>query len=578
MMRSLFWKLFGLSVILILTLAAAVLLFSFRLLRVHTVDILARDLERQARLLEPRLLSVLENEPGGLNAAVRDIGARLEVRVTVIAPDGRVLADSEKDAAAMENHRFRPEVQDALERRPGRSTRYSRTLKTEMLYVGWPLIRDGKPEGVLRLSSFVRDIDSLMSGLRSALWKLAATLTLLAALGALWMSRSLTRPVRRMIQVSRRISKGDFQAKVYHSGRDELGELGRSLNSMTGQIGDLVENLRLQKEELNGLLESMQEALVLIAGDDRIRLSNDSFKTLIGRRDPEGLHYWEVIRSAAFADLMRAVRADERNRSEKIEIGERIYMCSATRLTRPERILVVLHDQTEASRIEQVKKDLVINMSHELRTPLAAVKGYLETLEDEVTPQGRTHLDIVRRNTDRLIRIVDDLLVLADLEGRETASVIERLDIKVLAARTLKLFELAAGAKGIGLRLEADDSPLWLEGDAFRLEQMFLNLLDNAVKHTDRGEVVLSIAGGTDRAVIQIRDTGIGIPPEHLPRLFERFYVVDPSRSRTVGGTGLGLAIVKHIALLHKGEVSVSSDPGRGTCFTVTLPLKKSGP
>ncbi|OGD17549.1 MAG: hypothetical protein A2Y69_09540 [Candidatus Aminicenantes bacterium RBG_13_59_9] len=578
-MRSLFLKIFSMSMLLVLLLMSSVLLLSFRLIRVNTIDVLVRDLERQARLLEPDLISCLEEgDSARLNSLVRDIGERLEIRVTVIAPDGLVLADSLENAAKMENHRFRPEIQEALEMRPGRAERTSRTLKADMLYVGWPLVHNGKTAGVLRLSSFVRDINRMLSGLRAGLGRLAAAATLVAALLAFIVARSLTRPVRRMIHVSRRIARGDFQAKAYSLGRDELGELGRSLNSMTEQLGSLVENLRLQREELNGVLESMQEGLVLIDRDDRIRLSNDSFKKIINQDGPEGAYYWEVVRNSAFADLIRRVREKKVIRGEKIEHGGRVYQCSAALLTRTERTLAVWHDQTEAARLEQLKKDLVVSMSHELRTPLAAVKGYLETLGGEVTPQGRGYLDIVSRNTDRLIKIVDDLLVLSEIEGREEVLTRESVDLKALAADSLKLFEATALGKGVRLRLETLESPMIVEGDAFRLGQMFVNLLDNAVKYTDSGEVLVILESEPERVVLRVRDTGPGIPQEHLPRLFERFYVVDPSRSRKMGGTGLGLAIVKHIALLHGGDVTVSSSPGRGSCFTVTLPRPPYAP
>jgi len=572
-MRSQFWKIFGLSALLVALLAGSVLLVSFRLIRHHTVDLLVRDLERQARLLEPGLTACLQGgDPDCLNDLVSEAASRLEVRVTVIAGDGRVLADSKEDPEAMENHRFRPEVQEVLESRTGRSVRYSRTLKADMLYVARPLSGEDELLAVLRLSSFVRDIDRMMSGLRSGLARLAAALTLAAALAAFFVSRSLTRPVREMIRVSRRISRGDFEAKIYHPGRDELGELGRSLNGMTAQLRSFVENLRLQKEEGNGILQSMKDGLVLIDGEDRIRLANDSFKKMIGRDDPEGAYFWEVIRSSAFTELIGRARGANECLSGRVDLGGRVYDCSLTLLASPARVLAVLHDLTRSVELEAMKKDFVVSMSHELRTPLSAVKGYIETLEDEVSTRGRDYLRVLQRNTERLIKIVDDLLVLSALEGREAPLRLENVDLGSLAADSLRLFEPAARGKGLALRLAAGESPLVVTGDAFRLEQMFVNLLDNAVKYTDGGEVLLSLEAEPGRAVIRVRDTGAGIPPEHLPRLFERFYVVDPSRSRKMGGTGLGLAIVKHIVLLHGGEVSADSTPGRGSCFTVWLP------
>jgi two-component system phosphate regulon sensor histidine kinase PhoR len=221
-----------------------------------------------------------------------------------------------------------------------------------------------------------------------------------------------------------------------------------------------------------------------------------------------------------------------------------------------------------------MKKDFVLNVSHELRTPLTAIKGFAETLEGRLEGEDKGFASIIHRNTDRLIGIVQDLLSLAQLEEKGAPMEIEKTDLRLLAANVLKLFENRAADKGVGLELKAEEGLLPLEGDPFQLEQMLVNLIDNAVKYTEKGTVAVSLTTKDRNIVIDVRDTGIGIPEEHLTHIFERFYVVDKSRSRKLGGTGLGLSIVKHIVLAHRGKISVRSRLGEGTTFTIELPLK----
>ena len=268
--------------------------------------------------------------------------------------------------------------------------------------------------------------------------------------------------------------------------------------------------------------------------------------------------------------------------TRQLELGGKDFACSASYLSSARRIVLSFHDDSEIARSARMKKDFVQSVSHELRTPLTAIKGFAETVEATIDKDNRPYLETIIRNTDRLVNLVQDLLVLSDLEERGAELQLEVVDLKETAAQMLKLFEARANSKGLRLVLSVPGpespppgaQPLAIRADRFKLEQVFINLLDNAVKYTDKGEVELSLSRDDGKAAIKVRDTGPGIAPEHLPRLFERFYVVDKGRSRQLGGTGLGLSIVKHIVLLHGGDVTVRSTPGAGTTFTVTLPVR----
>jgi len=306
--------------------------------------------------------------------------------------------------------------------------------------------------------------------------------------------------------------------------------------------------------------------------EGRVVLDNPRARAMAGGIRPTGRPYWEFFRAPAFLDLVKSTLETQQARQGEVEQDGRSYLCGTTPLGSAGGCVALLHDITELKRLERIKRDFVVNASHELRTPLTAIRGYAETLEEEAGPEQRRHASIIRSHADRLARLVEDLLTLADLEERGPRLEKELLDLSALAVSTAALFEPAARAKGLALRVESQAGPVRAETDRFRMEQVLINLLDNAVKYTERGEVVLSVAAGEDGALVTVADTGPGIPPEHLPRLFERFYVVDKSRSRTMGGTGLGLSIVKHIVQLHGGTVTVESTPGRGTAFTVVLP------
>jgi two-component system phosphate regulon sensor histidine kinase PhoR len=272
-------------------------------------------------------------------------------------------------------------------------------------------------------------------------------------------------------------------------------------------------------------------------------------------------------------DLVRRVKTEKKSRTEEVLFGEKSILCQAAFLSAQEGVVVTLYDITEIQNLARIKKDFVLNVSHELRTPLTAIKGYAEALEDGGDAQTRSYAETIIRHTDRLIRIVEDLIALATLEEKGLAYEPERVGLKEIAENVLRIFEPKAKEKNLELRLEAAaDLPL-IDGDPFRLEQMFVNLVDNAVKYTEKGSVWVRLAKAEAGIVVEVGDSGIGIPEDDQSRVFERFYVVDKSRSRKTGGTGLGLSIVKHIVLLHGGRIDLQSSPGVGSRFRVYLPL-----
>jgi two-component system phosphate regulon sensor histidine kinase PhoR len=412
------------------------------------------------------------------------------------------------------------------------------------------------------------------------LWVTAAVVTVAAGMVSYLVARSTVRPLRDLTAAFGKLSAGDFDVRVMPGKRGRLRELGDDFNKMAFDTKTLVAELRQQREAMDAIVGSIQEGLAVLDSSGVVVLANESFQRICADRDVVGKRYWEVIRDPHVAGLVKSVGPARSTATRRCDLGGRDYVCSAGFLPATERLVLTLHDVTEIGRTAEVKRDFVQNVSHELRTPLTAIKGFAETMEATIDDANRPYLETIIRNTDRLVSLVQDLLALSELEERGTELRLEDVDLSVIAAQMLKLFEARAGSKGLRLVLSVpqspapDPQPLSVRADRFKLEQVFINLLDNAVKYTDKGEVELALSREDGKAFIEIRDTGPGIAPEHLPRLFERFYVVDKGRSRQLGGTGLGLSIVKHIVLLHGGEVSVSSTPGAGTTVTVILPAK----
>lgn len=576
MKRSLFLKIFGGYLLLTIVLSGLIVLISSYLIRNYQIERTARELKEIAIVLGERTLG-MPSEGGGvvIDRFVKETGKKINARITLVAPDGRVIADSEEDPARMENHRLRIEISQALEGGTGRFLRVSDTLGQEMLYIAVPVERDGKTLYVLRTSKFLRDIKTVSRELNLKISFVTAIILVAALIGAFIFTRTIYRPIGELSAAIKRVAGHDFNTRVLLKEQDELKEVADSFNDMTDEMQGLFTDLTRQKEELNSIISSLQEGLLVLDGEERVLLMNDSLRNVMGRDVEVGRPYWEVIREPALNELVSRVHVEKHNLVGEMTIDGAVFLCSATYLSSREEIVLVFHDITEIRKLERIKSDFVLNVSHELRTPLTSIKGFVETMEADGTlsEEQRHYLTIIKRNTARLINVVTDLLTLSRLEEKSPVLELEPVDIRDLVERVLKIFEEQIRVKGFSVDVRAPRDLPPVMGDAFRLEQVFVNLLDNAIKYTDAGGITVEMETRGNTVVIFVADTGPGIPSEHIDRIFERFYVVDKSRSKKLGGTGLGLSIVKHIILLHNGRITAQSTPGKGARFIVTLPV-----
>lgn len=574
MKKTLFWRVFLGYAAVIVFLAGGVALFAPGPMRQHHIREQADGLEHLGILLEePVTPYLLGQGKGSLEELVTSVAKKTATRITVINPDGLVLADSEKEPRDMENHLYRPEIHAALQGQKQMSIRFSSTLKRDMMYMSFPLRAGDRVVGVLRLSLFMTELDLLFDRLRADLLKTLGLVMIFSLAAAFFFARSISGPIRQFVNASARVAAGDFDAKVSLRLRGEFRDFALKFNAMTSELKTLFQEVRVQAEELNSILASVREGLCVLDGEARIVLCNASFRRIVQNAQPEGKYYWEVVRSSKFAEIIKKASAVKAGVAEDLILADRAYDCNVSYLASRERYVVTLHDMTEFKNLEKIKKDFVVNVSHELKTPLTVIKGFVETMEPAAGPAMRPSLEIVKRNTDRLIAIVGDLLVLSELEETGARLKKEDIDVRRLAENIARIFEKPARDKGLELAVEAGPDLPRLKADPYELERLLVNLVDNAVKYTDRGRVTVRLAAAGDRFTIEVDDTGIGIDAEHLPHVFERFYVVDKSRSKKLGGTGLGLSIVKHIVLAHQGTISVKSGLGEGTSFTVSLPV-----
>jgi len=394
--------------------------------------------------------------------------------------------------------------------------------------------------------------------------------TIIALLVSIFYSYSIIKPVERLNEKIRKIAEGNFSELKYPTNR-EYSHIFHNLDSISNKLTKYEKKLSKQKEGFYAIIESIKEAIWIQDEKGLIQTYNTSFANLVQQSDIKNQYFWNVIRNKEIYDIVDKNFKKPDSRTEEIGFDSKHFLFSTSYSNFSKETVFILYDITEFRQLETIKKDFVLSVSHELRTPLTSIKGYLETFEDDLDDEHKNYVEIIKRNTDRLIHIVNDLLTLSRLEHDKTLEK-ENIVIADFLENIVKIFSHRIQAKGLELKIEHNTQKTLMQADRFKLEQVFINLIDNAVKYTDVGEIKITIDDDKTNLIFKIADSGNGIAEEHLPRLFERFYVVDKSRSRRMGGTGLGLSIAKHIINLHNGTIGVESKIGKGTTFVIKLP------
>ena len=538
-----------------------------------------QQMEVGARILMTQLPAV---ERAGLESWARQAGERARSRVTVIDRRGVVLADSQHDPETMENHGQRPEVRAALAGRLGTAIRRSATLDVDFSYVAVPARYQSSSTVVLRLAVPLSEIRTAIAELRWRILRASLVAGLLALVVAYWFSRAFTRRIRRIQTLAEGLVNADFSETLPPEPDDELGALARSLRGIAEQLRDMLDRLSVESARREAILASMVEGVLAVDSELRVTFCNESFARAVGARGPvpERLPLLQLIREPGFLDLLTRVLTTGEPIGEKLALATangRVFSVQAAPLENRSRrgAIAILHDISEIERLERVRTDFVANLSHELRTPLAAIRGYAETLLDgalEDRQNNRKFLQIIHSHAIRLNNVATDLLALSELEIEKAPGTPERISIREAVEAAMYTVESEAQIRNVKA-VTGEVQDLWIMGQRFRLEQALVNLLHNGIKFNRPGGTVSVEAQTEDGKVrVAVSDTGIGVPSAELPRIFERFYCVDKARSREVGGTGLGLSIVKHVVEKMNGAVTVESQLGKGSTFTLRFP------
>jgi len=492
-------------------------------------------------------------------------------RATIIDPTGKVLADSEAYPSSMENHARRKEFAAALQGNVGSDERRSRTLGVPFLYVAAPV-----SGGAVRFAYPLSDVEAATKRAPHTLLIASAMAFVLALLIAATAAQYIARRLRRIVEFADKVAAGDLTARISEPSRDEIGQVAAALDKTARQLEENFAALQTSQRQLETLLNSMQDAVIAVASDGRVQWANRSMDRLLPQRTRLNAPVVETVRDPDFLRAVRSATEDRKVSSARAAsiLPGRSFDVTAAPMPGGSAV-AVLRDLTETERIEKTRRDFIANVSHELRTPLTSIQGYAETLLDNGCEKNHLpeFLEIIRKNAARMSLLTEDLLTLARVESGE-----QRFDSQPVAPAellhdALESFRELARAQGVELTTGDSTAPM-VNADREAIHQVLSNLIDNALKYGAKGGRVVVGARSSGNAVeFYVQDFGPGIPSEHLPRLFERFYRVDKARSRESGGTGLGLAIAKHIVMAHGGSIWAQSELNHGSTFSFTLPV-----
>ncbi len=595
---KIFWLIFPGAVLITLISLFFIGWYSSKMGRDFYMEQLQAGIESRAYLVQPVIKHLYREDRDELHSYIRKAGRQSATRITLIDPEGVVLSDSNEDYKAMENHAGRPEIAKAFKGEIGASLRYSTTLGQSMLYVAIPTESPELGQAVLRLSLPTTPYENMIGKANRKMVWVAVLIMALAAFLAYQLARMIARPIEEMKRSAEQLTKGriDQLVKINSNYMSvELAGLAGALNQMVEEINRRVRVIIQQRNELEAVFSSMADAVVAIDKDKKILRMNKAASNMFAlpSESVQGKVVQGIIRNQQLLGLLDRAMTENHLQKEQVSIYDKstrlelqthaVPLCAENETI---GALLVMHDLTKLNRLENIRQDFVANVSHELKTPITAIKGYVETMLDdrlEDREQAMKFLEVVAKQSNKLDDIIDDLLVLSRVENPVNTESIALTpgSISDMLESVRQRCKEAALEKQVTVTIQ-DDPELKAPLNQPLLEQALINLLINAIRYSpEKTSVTLrsfssETMEGKKFANISVVDEGPGIAREHLPRLFERFYRCDKGRGRDQGGTGLGLAIVKHIANAHKGHVDVKSTVGKGSTFTLSIPIDET--
>mgnify|MGYP000849196476 CR=1 FL=1 len=536
-----------------------------------------------------------------------------KIRITFINYNGLVLGDSEADYTGMENHSEREEVKEAIQTGIGKAIRFSNTMDTDYVYIAVPIKNS---QIIARLSmplSQIKNIQNIVLGYISLGLIISICVTLIIALR---FSKSILNPIEELVAKSSEISFGNYNARAEIKSHDEIAKLAESFNKMAHQLEETVSDLKDKNFKMDTILNNMTDGIIAVDKYKKIIMINSVACSLFDivpneftKENLIGRNFIEVIREVQIENMLNETLSKKVILSNDFNIDHagiktyRIVTIPVKPLNKvqlPEQLninikdngylnsddnsfskfrngaIISIQDVTNIRKLEKIRTEFVSNVTHELKTPLTSIRGFIETLRNGAIKDETVSdkfLDIIDIEAERLSMLISDILQLSEIESHTKDINITTFDIKKIVSECIEILKPEADKKDVSIKTEFNDNNLFINANKDRIKQMLINLLDNAIKYNKKGgSVLVSVFKQEGCLIIKIKDTGIGIPEEHLSRIFERFYRVDKGRSRNTGGTGLGLSIVKHIVNLYNGNINVVSKINEGTTFTIILP------
>jgi two-component system, OmpR family, phosphate regulon sensor histidine kinase PhoR len=521
-----------------------------------------------------------------------ELAERSRSRLTLIDALGRVTADTDRRDVDMESHLNRSEIQEARLKGKGASIRYSHSLKMDMLYVAFLLGDRKQPKGYIRLSRSLLEVTGAIDQLRQTVMQDLILVIFFPLLIALLLSLRLVSPIRKLAAFTEKARTGNLSGQIRIESQDEIGTLAENINRMVSVLQEKIRNVDEERKKLQAVFTGMVEGIVVLDRDNRIKSINRGMEEMIGSRSGEILNrtLLEAFRNIPLHDALGRFAATREKVVQEITLGDENPVVLDVTISPVQgedggerKTLLVFHDVTRLKKLERIRTDFVANVTHEIRTPLTAIIGFVETLQQgAIDDRGKTleFLRTINENAQRLNRLVDDLLTLTSIELGETNFHLERLAIEDALGEAMAVVAERISEKKLKLLKEIRQDLPPIRADRDRLMQILLNILDNAVKFTPEGGTITVTASlGVEAEkdlIVRISDTGIGISKGEIPRLGERFYRADKTRSRGLGGTGLGLSIVKHLMTVHQGRMVIESSLGRGTTVSLHFPIFKN--
>jgi two-component system phosphate regulon sensor histidine kinase PhoR len=580
MWRSrMFWRLFGPFAGLLLATIAVLGIIVLNRVEKHFLQQIEESLRTKAVLVRESLEGGSKDQT--LQERARNLGSETGLRVTLIAANGYVLADSEEDPTRMDKHDTRPEVLEAQSTGTGVATRFSSTQHQSMMYVA--LRAESHPQGVayVRVALPLRKVQGQLAELRGLGWTVASIAAIAAMILAFWLARYITRPLHELTVGAQTIATGSYGHKVYVDGNNEVGLLASTFNQMSERLANQIKELEEDRHQLRAILSGMMEGVMALDADQRIVFANERASQFLEFQSSQavGRKVYEVVRHRSLLEVtQRALGGPEPFQEEFTGPSGKSLIVHGTGLAgSPSRgAVLVFYDASELRRLERLRQEFVANVSHELKTPLAVIKANVETLLEGAV-EDRQHrgrfLEQIASQADRLHALILDMLSLAQIESGSEFFEFHAVSLNEAVRSCLERQRARAEAKKQQLEFTPTSPDLAAWADEEAVGQILDNLVDNAIKYTPNGGTIsLACLDEQTKVLILVQDTGIGIAESDLARIFERFYRVDKARSRELGGTGLGLAIVKHLVQAMHGTIQATSQVGKGTSFSIRLP------